>query len=314
LLAEQIAEMAGHLAADRFALVEAGAGNGRLSADVLHTLSRRHPDVYERVALHLVERSPAARDAQAAVLGPAAEKLTSSADSLPDRFEGVLLANELLDALPVHQVVQRSDGLREIYVSAEGGRLRTVEGPLSDPELAAYLARIDVRLEPGWTVEINLKAVEWVRDAARRLTRGFIILIDYGHHAGELYSASHSGGTLTTFTAQTMEGPEVDIGRPAWLNSPGERDITAHVDLTSIVRSAEREGLVTLGVLDQTYFLMGLVTGWPEALAAADVKTRLALKTLLLPGGLGSTMKVLLFGRGVGTPPLRGLSYRVRVT
>jgi SAM-dependent MidA family methyltransferase len=314
LLAEQVAEMAGHLAADRFELVEAGAGNGRLSADVLHALQGRHPQVYERVQLYLAERSPIARQAQRATLGRAADKLISSADLLPARFEGVLFANELLDALPVHQVVQRTGGLREIYVTAEAGRLRTIEGPLSDPRLAAYLARVDAALEPGWTAEINLNAVEWVRDAARRLTRGFIILIDYGHDARELYSASHSAGTLTTFAAQTMEGPETGAARPPWLNNPGERDITSHVDLTSVVRAAETEGLTTLGVLDQTYFLMGLLTAWPDALAAANVKTRLALKTLLLPGGLGSTMKVLLFGKGVGTPALRGLSYRVRVT
>jgi SAM-dependent MidA family methyltransferase len=88
-------------------------------------------------------------------------------------------------------------------------------------------------------------------------------------------------------------------------------DITAHVDLTGVTRAAERAGLDVLGRLDQTYFLLGL--GITE-LDGLSLQQRLALKTLLLPGGLGSTHKVLMFGRGVGAPSLKSLSYRVRLT
>src|SRR5205823_9246538 len=98
---------------------------------------------------------------------------------------------------------------------------------------------------------------------------------------------------------------------PAWLEQPGERDITAHVDFTSVQRAAEAEGATALGLLDQTYFLLGL--GAAE-MDGADLKTRLALKTLLMPGGLGSTLKVLLLGKNVGTPALRGCSFSVRLT
>ena len=120
------------------------------------------------------------------------ERLVSSTDRLPPSFDGVLIANELLDAFPVHQVVMRPDGLREVYVdlAADSGHGRapesslvTREGPLSTPALAEYLRRLDITLEPGWRVEINLRAVDWIREAAQRLRRGFIILIDYGHEA-----------------------------------------------------------------------------------------------------------------------------------
>ena len=83
------------------------------------------------------------------------------------------------------------------------------EGPPSTPELGEYLARLDVTLEPGWRTEINLRAVNWIRDVARRLRRGFIILIDYGHEARELYSATHAGGTLTSFIGHTTSGQEL---------------------------------------------------------------------------------------------------------
>ena len=339
LLETQIAEMAGILAglktratsdvaqdfSPAFDLVEAGAGNGRLSADILRAASRRDPRFYERIRLHLTEASASAREAQRMTLagGPGDldvnERLVSSSQSLPPSFEGVLIANELLDALPVHQVVMRAGGLREVYVDACDDRLITREGPPSTPALAGYLDRLGVVLEPGWRVEINLRALDWIHDVAGRLERGFVILVDYGHEARELYSPSHASGTLTTFARHTMAGPETSPDTPSWLAQPGERDITCHVDFTSIRAAAEAEGLTTLGFLDQTYFLLALANlSNPSNLShlsdPSSLKNRLALKTLLMPGGLGSTHKVMIFGKGVGTPALLGCSYKMRVT
>jgi SAM-dependent MidA family methyltransferase len=248
-----------------------------------------------------------------------ADCLVSSSDSIPSSFDGVLFANELLDALPVHQVVMRAGGLREVYVDVSDGRLVVREGALSTPALSAYLHRARIVLEPGWRVEINLAGVEWIRDVARRLRRGFVILIDYGHEASELYSPTHSSGTLTTFARHTMAGPESSADAPSWLARPGEQDITAHVDFTSLRAAAEGEGLTTLGFLDQTYFLLALANlDNPANLAAMgnpdNLGQRLALKTLLMPGGLGSTHKVMIFGKDVGTPALQGCSYKIRVT
>jgi SAM-dependent MidA family methyltransferase len=319
-----------------FDLVEAGAGNGRLSADILRAAKRHHAAFYESIRLHLIEASATARAAQVETLGDVADRLTWSSPSLPDSYEGVLIANELLDALPVHQVVMREDGLREVYVTTNdepstndqgttndersanaerrtpnAERLMTREEPPSTPELAAYLARLGVTLEPGWRAEINLRAVDWIRDAARRLRRGFIILIDYGHEARELYSPTHATGTLTTFTKHRSGGPDQSQETPAWLRQPGEQDITAHVDFTSLRVAGEAEGLTTLGFLDQTYLLMGLLDGLPDPSSA--IRNR-QFKTLMMPGGMGSTHKVLIFGKGVGAPALRGCSFRVRVT
>ena len=325
LLEVQLVQMAGLLAGNdesgSFDLVEAGGGNGRLSADILRTAQQRHPGFYHSVRLHLVEASEAARKAQRPALGNVVERLASSGPSLPESFEGVLIANELLDAMPVHQVVMRDEGLREMYVAAPpqgqgdvrpGAQLRLVEGPLSTPALEHYLDRLGVTLEPGWRVEINLRAVDWIRQAARRLRRGFLILIDYGHEARELYSPTHSAGTLTSFNRHRSSGPEETVvDQPQWLHCPGEQDLTAHVDFTSVREAAEAEGLTTLGFLDQTYLLMGLLDGLPDPQSAIRNPQ---FKTLMLPGGIGSTHKVLLLGKGVGRPALRGCSFRVRVT
>jgi SAM-dependent MidA family methyltransferase len=224
----------------------------------------------------------------------------------------------------VHQVVMRGDELREVYVTAAArgvdvargfsradDALTTIEGPLSTPALATYLSELGITLESGWRAEINLRAVEWVRSAARRLRRGFIIVIDYGHEARELYSVTHAGGTLTTFRAHTMRGAGAH-GTPVWLRDPGERDITAHVDFTSIRAAAESEGLEAIAFLDQTYFLLGLLKA-RGLLDGSDREVR-PLMTLVMPGGLGSTHKVMIFGKCVGTPTLRGCSSGVRVT
>ena len=321
LLAIQIAEMFALLqphVQSPLDLVEAGASDARLSADVLRALRAVDPARYEATRLHLVEASAEARSAQTAALGDTADRLASSAAALPDSFEGVLVANELLDAMPVHQVVMREDGLREVYVEREAdGTLGTVEDAPSTPELQAYLDRAGARLEPGWRVEVGLRAVEWVRDAARRLRRGFLILIDYGHEARELYSVTHAGGTLTTFSGHRSQGPE-RAGAPAWLADPGERDITAHVDFTSVRAAAEDEGMVTLALLDQTYFLLGVWNDLERSATASAARPAAersrALKTLIMPGGLGSTMKVLILGKDVGTPQLKGCSFKVRIT
>jgi SAM-dependent MidA family methyltransferase len=339
-----------------FDLVESGAGNGRLAADILRALALYDPQVYSALRLHLVEVSGEARGAQQKTLAAHGERLASSSSSVPD-FEGVLIANELLDAMPVHQVVMREEGLREIYVDTvrtvereAATELATREGPPSTPALAEYLSEAGVTLEPGWRAEINLRAVEWMRDVARRMRRGFLIVIDYGHESRELYSVTHSAGTLTTYSRHQSAGADGARLTPQWLRRPGEQDITAHVDFSSVSRAAEQEGCVTLGFLDQTYFIMGILeagrspsrlrsfrasvndgrgTGdpnsadnrgarrdafLPEPLDDLSFQDRLALKTLIMPGGLGSTMKVLVLGKGVGTPALACCSSRVRVT
>jgi SAM-dependent MidA family methyltransferase len=196
-------------------------------------------------------------------------------------------------------------------------RLATLEAPPSTIALQQYFDDLGITLETGWRVEINLLARDWIADVVRRLRRGFIILIDYGHPAHELYSVTHSSGTLTSFSRHVMAGPEGGRTAPPWLEQPGQRDITAHVDFTTVQRAAERAGAVTLGFLDQTYFLMGLIDGVDLGAGltpAAQMKQRLALKTLLLPGGLGSTFKVLVLGKDVGYPSLKGCSHRARVT
>ena len=295
-----------------FDLVEAAASNGQLARDILDAAQAHDPEFYDAIRLHLVEASPAARAAQKEMLAPHASKLIASSGRLPDVVHGAIYANELLDALPVHSVVMTEHGLREHYVDVQDGKLVERAGRPSTEALERYLAAAGVSLQPGMRAEINLAALAWMTRACLALHRGFLLLIDYGHDARELYSATHAAGTLTSFARHTS-----GEGRTPWLEQPGDRDITSHVDLTSIRRTAEELGCATLGVLDQTYFLLAL--GLPDLVDAADTsvqatRRRLSLKTLMLPGGLGSTHKVMIFARGVAVPELRGLSGVRRLT
>ena len=335
LLVEQFVEMWQVLQSRRrsdpcpFDLVEAGAGNGRLARAMLDAAAARYPDFYAAIQLTLVERSPAARDAQTATLGRHASKLQGSIENLPTGVYGVIFANELLDALPVNVIVMTDSGLREVYIDAHGDRLLERLGPTSS-HVQKHVEQERIQLKPGWRAEVCPAAAAWVSQVASALQRGFIILVDYGHEAADLYSPTHPTGTLATYHRhQVRNGTDDHWSGPPWLADPGTVDITAHVDLTAARRAAERAGLRTLAVLDQMYFLLGLST--PEQPAAGlglssdhpgaeprhdldTVKRRLAWKTLMVPGGLGSTHKVIIFGKGVGKPKLRGCSFRVRAT
>jgi SAM-dependent MidA family methyltransferase len=224
-----------------------------------------------------------------------------SGDEVPSGIDGILFANELLDAFPVHLVEMGQSGLLEVYVGLESGRLVDRTGPLSDAALAGYLASAGITLETGARAEINLAAVAWVADTAARLRRGYLVLIDYGYEAAELYSAARAGGTLATFHRHLIDAPAEDApAGPAWLAEPGSRDLTSHVDLTSVRRAAERAGLETVAVTSQTRFLLEILEGSPlvAELSAPDrLADRLALKTLLMPGGLGSTLTVMVFAK-----------------
>jgi SAM-dependent MidA family methyltransferase len=285
----------------RFDLVEAGAGNGRLSRDILDAAVVRDPAFYGAAAVHLVERSAAARTAHAATLAPHRERLAASSAALPERIEGILFANELLDAFPVHVVEMGDEGLREVYVDLDAGRLVDRPGPLSTPALAAYLADEGVTLDAGARAEINLAAADWVADAAARLHRGYLVLIDYGYEAAELYSAARARGTLATFHRHLIDAPAADApAGPAWLADPGARDLTSHVDFTAVRRAAERAGLETVSADSQTRFLLDVLEGSPlvaELSAPGHLNGRLALKTLLMPGGPGSTHTVMVFAK-----------------
>lgn len=287
-----------------FDLVEAGAGNGQLMRDVLDALAVESPDTYAATRITLVERSAGARVEHAARLEPHHTRPTSSTAAVPDGIHGVLFANELLDALPVHRVVATEQGLREVYVTVREDRLLTVLGPLSSDALAAYFADVGVAPLVGVVADVSLAGVTWVREAARAITRGYLLLIDYGHDAHRLFGDAHRSGTLRAYRRHLVDPPTGPWGGPAWLDRPGEQDLTAQVDFTAVRRAAELEGLTWLGCVPQGRWLLSLGLGdlleQASGTSVADVRDRLQLRSLILPDGPAGTHHVLVAARGAG--------------
>ncbi|MBX5491984.1 MAG: SAM-dependent methyltransferase, partial [Chloroflexi bacterium] len=225
--------------------------------------------------------------------------------SLPATLEGLLLANELLDAFPVHRVVWRRGVLHERYVTLSDGVFAEIDGPPSTPALADYFARLGVRPPDDHLAEVNLAALGWLRAQAARLRRGALLLIDYGHPAEVLYSARYPRGTLRAYSQHALgENPYARIGC---------QDLTTQVDLTSLLLEGRAAGLTPLGLARQADFLRRLgLEAWEAAVRAARLPAATeraalaALHALASPQGLGR-LWVVAFGRQLGTRPLHGL-------
>jgi SAM-dependent MidA family methyltransferase len=309
LLARQLAEMWQQLGAPpEFCVAEAGAGVGRLAAQILDFAARELPDFYAALQYVAVEISPARRAEHISVLAPhvSAGKTVSSAQ-LPARIPaGCIFSNELLDALPVHRVVAANGALQEIYVDLDGDDLTERPGPLSTPAIAAYFAAQSIAFEDGQQAEAGLDACRWIEDAASRLERGFVLTVDYGHEAGGLYNEDHARGTLLAYERHR-------VGEN-WFDAPGEQDLTAHVNFTALDRWGSRAGLERTGLVTQSHFLVALAQA--NQLADLDdpgmsemdrIRARLLFKTLIHPEGLGETFHVFIQHKGIEHPRLTGL-------
>jgi SAM-dependent MidA family methyltransferase len=210
----------------------------------------------------------------------------------------------LIDALPVHIVEMTKEGLKELFVGAAEGGFREILAHPSTPELAAYLERYGILLMPGQRAEINLNATGWLASVAAALERGFVLTIDYGYLAEELYAPQRKDGTLLCYYRHTTEeDPYLRVG---------EQDITTHINFSALIETGKDLGLapvwygeqyrflLSLGIIDELMRLEALATSENEKL-----KHRLTLKKLLLPeGGMGDTFKVLVQAKGVENPQL----------
>jgi SAM-dependent MidA family methyltransferase len=297
---------------EAFTLVECGAGNGRLACDIMDYLAEREAAMYGVLHLVLVEQEPSLEVAQAAMLSTHTDRVTWLP---PDEistgrftFSGCLYTNELIDALPVHRVIMNTDGLQEIYVASRNSDFCEEAGPLSTPAIKEYLARVAIELQPGQQAEINLAAPVWLASASRALREGFMLTVDYGFPATELYAAHRTRGTLLCYHRhQIEENPYIRLG---------SQDITAHVDFTTLMKSGEEQGLRTEWFGEQYRFLLavGIVeeiedVGRSNATEEQKLKLRLALKKLIMPeGGMGDTFRVLIQSKGV--EPVRLLCQR----
>jgi SAM-dependent MidA family methyltransferase len=338
-LAGQVAECWRRLdGPPRFTLREYGAGSGALASPLLVGLRDEAPEAYVALTYQPLEVNPyrlaglrarlegegtADRLDPGSAIGlapgvhapapPVPPVVVAEAASFhaagvaPGPITGVVLANEFLDAFPVHRLEGRRQGLVEIGVGWRDGWFADEPISLSTPELAAYFDRVGVVLAEGRRGEVNLGIRRWIGEAAHDLERGWVIVIDYGMAAAELYSAHRPAGTLKGVSGHALEhDPYRRVGR---------QDLTAHVDLTELELAGCAAGLALVGTTTQARFLANLGLG--ERLLSAQrgarsiaeaLETRSAGHWLLDPRGTGG-FRVVVFGRHVAPePPLLGLA------
>lgn len=310
LLARQFAEMWQQLGRPaEFLLVEAAAGTGRLAGDILEFARSQLPDFFNALSYVAVERSPARCEQLAARLSHfiQEEKCRSSIE-FPARISvGCVFSNELLDALPVHRVLQHRGALKEIFVTTDGKVFSEIPHPLSTGAISHYFAAQQITLAEGQLAEAGLEACDWISEIARRLERGFVVTIDYGHEAADLFDAHHQSGTVVSYAKHQVSNN--------LYAAPGEQDLTAHVNFTALRQWGARDGLETLGLPTQTAFLLALGKGndfadlYDDGMGEpARLRARLQLKTLIYPEGLGERFQVLLQQKGIPQAQLTALN------
>jgi len=281
----------------RWAILEAGAGAGDFARVALETLERDHPHVFQATRYHIDETSEDACLRARENLSAFADRVEfCQNDGRGLSFEvGVIFSNELLDAFPVHRVRMRGGRLREMCVALdEAGGFRWSEREPTTPQLEAHFTRLNVALAEGQIAEVNLAAGEWIERAAETLRRGYVLTVDYGAEAEELYGLSRRrDGTLRGFREHEFVA---DV-----LARPGEHDLTTTIDWTQIKRAGEAAGLETIslerqdefllraGLLDQLERLTSRVGGEGERL-----RLRLGAREMILPGGMSESFQVLI--------------------
>ena len=291
-----------------FTIVEMGAGKGLLARDCLAEVHAGQDDLASRIRYVLIERSPAMREIQRRNLAswfskPGCVTWIENLDALPPQsVAGLFFSNELIDAFPVHRIQVTGGQTEELFVDYRDGRFVSCFKPLSTASLTHYLRPLSAKWPEGYRTEVNLLAIEWMEQVACRIGRGFVLTIDYGHTAQDLYMPERKDGTfLCYFQQRTSDDP---------FSRVGEQDMTAHVDFSNLAAAGEKHGLHVTGFTNQMSFLMGLgVEEMIEKLEPESPAFRAAIH-LLKPDGMGSTFKVLVQHKGISRPELDGLKFR----
>lgn len=284
-----------------FTLLEAGSGRGTLTLEVIKSVaeksssSKEYENFLKSIIVVLVDRGEALKNSVETLNSLLEENVQVFSDitDVSESFVGVVYSNELFDAMPVNMLVN-DGGLKEVYVDLDNNdELVEVVKELSDQKLDGYLENLELSLAEGSRCEVNIHMEGFVSKASELIEKGYLLTVDYGYPAKQLYDATRTEGTLLCHYKHKLND------KP--LTNVGLQDITAHIDFTSLARFGKSCGMETVGFTTQSAFLLGLgVTDEFQALmsvempSAEQVKQNQAIKELVLPGGVGDTFKVMV--------------------
>ena len=280
-------------------VLEAGAGTGTLAAGVLLELERLGC-IPERYLILELSGDLQARQKETLVRAcPHLIERVQWLDYVPEALRAVVVANELLDAMPVRRFVVEQDGLSEQFVCRDGNAFLFRNVPVHDEVLIQrieLLRSMGMEFAPGYLSEAGFAAERWLRTIAEQLEQGLVLLIDYGFPAHEFYHAQRSQGTLMCHYRHRAH--------PDPLLLVGLQDITAHVDFSAIARAGVDAGLELYGYTNQANFLIGsglteLATEVNPVDVEAQMKMATEIKKLTLPHEMGELFKVIAFRKQV---------------
>ncbi|MCG7756467.1 MAG: SAM-dependent methyltransferase [Nitrosomonas sp.] len=301
-LAQQLWQISQHLT--RFNILEFGAGSGKLARDILLELEKSAalPEKY-----YILEVSADLRERQQSRLKQEIPHLADRIEwleQLPDQFTGVVLANEVLDAMPVHIVKWHDDTVLERGVTWQNDQFAWQDRVIQDQELLTIAQQLTPEISPDnqpidYVSEINLAAVHFMRSLTSTLQQGIILLIDYGFGRSEYYHPQRNQGTLMCHYRHHAHDD------PFYL--PGLQDITSHIDFSAITQAGQSGGLVLLGYTTQAYFLLNCgITGILAQTSAEDTSHYLPqsgqVQKLVSPAEMGELFKVIAFGKNFFEP------------
>lgn len=299
VLAAQCAEVWERLGRpSRFDIVEQGANDARLAADILDALQERLPACHEATRYTLVEPFPSLAESQHQTLASHGSHThwISEIEEL-ESFAGMHLTNEYADALPVRLFLRTTAGWHERHVTSHGGRLVFDDRPAE----AGITDLLPQDAPEGYLAELGPEAEDWITALAGKLDRGLLLVIDYGFPRSQLHAPWRGNGTLSCYRAHCRDDDP--------LEAPGEKDITAHVDFTALAQAGLAAGLDLAGFADQHHFMVGAATALLLEMEAAPASARRdadfrEIKTLLHPETMGTQFKYLALARGIdlGTP------------
>ena len=298
-----LAEAAGLLGGESFTVVEFGASGGHLALDILDSLDRNHPALYSKTDYVMCESSPTAVLEAGERLREHSERVRwvdNLGEITKGGFRAVVIANEFLDSLPFHRLKSDDGGIREIFLSLRGGEIKEILRPPETEGIYDFSRRYLDGYARGEEAEACLLAGKWLAEIADVLQRGFVLSIDYGSLASELYSPPRRKGTLRCFYRHELNSdPYMRIG---------EQDITADVNFSELMRVGDASGLFTVKYTTQGQFLVDW--GILEILETYDKPDnqadRLAAKTLFMPEFMGKRFKVLLQSKNFSKEELSG--------
>lgn len=271
------------------AIIELGAGKGILALDILNHLKTNNIEQYNRITYYLIEQSERSRKeiSESLINHKKRIKSFSSLEDLKDNsISGVVISNELFDAIPFHRLKFTKDSLSEIYVTLKDDNfIEALDSPSKD-ELLKYFEENKLELAEDQEIEINLHAKNILENVNRVVKQGFILNIDYGYLENELFSPSRMKGTYKCVYKHSInETPYLNIG---------EQDITAHVDFSNLIRVGESLNIHKIKYTTQGQFLLDWgILDIIESNQETDTE-RQSIKNLFLPELMGDKFKVLI--------------------